>query len=301
MILLLSPLPKRMRYTTLDLSNTSYKDSKMTGKKEEEEEMKLPDSSKGAKISRSALQAIGGAVPFAGGVLAAIAGAWSEGEQEKVNRFFEHWVRMLQDELKEKQDTIIEIMSRLDLQDEAISQRVESKEYQSLVKKTFREWSGAESEEKRVYIRNILANAAASQVSSDNVIRLYIDWINQYSEMHFQVIGAIYNSNGITRGAVWKKIGKGPVREDSADADLYKLLFRDLSTGGIIRQHRQVDYHGNFVTKQTKQSPKGSGQKPSVSAFDEKEGYDLTELGQQFVHYAMSDLPLKIEFMNDSE
>ena len=95
----------------------------MTDKKEEEEEeeMKLPDSSKAAKISRSALQAIGGAVPFAGGVLAAIAGAWSEGEQDKINRFFEHWVRMLQDELKEKQDTIIEIMSRLDLQDEAIS------------------------------------------------------------------------------------------------------------------------------------------------------------------------------------
>ena len=61
----------------------------MTDKKEEEEEeeMKLPDSSKAAKISRSALQAIGGAVPFAGGVLAAIAGAWSEGEQDKINRF----------------------------------------------------------------------------------------------------------------------------------------------------------------------------------------------------------------------
>jgi len=96
---------------------------------------------------------------------------------------------MLQDEIKEKEETIIEIMARLDLQDEAIAKRVESKEYQSLVKKTFREWSGAESEEKRVYIRNILSNAAASQVSSDDVVRMYIDWINQYSEMHFQVIG----------------------------------------------------------------------------------------------------------------
>lgn len=119
--------------------------------------------------------------------------------------------------------------------------------------------------------------------------------------MHFQVIGAIYNSDGITRGAIWKKIGKGPVREDSADADLYKLLFRDLSTGGVIRQHREVDYYGNFISKQTKRRPKGSGPKPPVSAFDEEEGYDLTELGKQFVHYAMSDLPLKIEFRDDSE
>ncbi|MBW2663413.1 MAG: hypothetical protein JRD93_15855 [Deltaproteobacteria bacterium] len=94
---------------------------------------KLPKSGKVARISRGALQAIGGAVPFAGGVLSAVAGAWSEGEQEKVNRFFKHWVRMLQDELKEKEQTIIEIMARLDLQDEAISSRVESKEYQSLV------------------------------------------------------------------------------------------------------------------------------------------------------------------------
>jgi len=258
-------------------------------------------SGKVAKISRGALQIAGGAIPFAGGVLSAVAGAWSEGEQEKVNRFFKHWLQMLQDELKEKEQTIIEIMARLDLQDDAISERVESKEYQSLIRKTFREWSGAESEDKRAYIRNILANAAATRVTSDDVVRLFIDWINQYSEMHFQVIGAIYNSDGITRGQIWKKIGKGSVREDSADADLYKLLFRDLSTGGIIRQHREIDRFGNFVPKPPQRRPKGSGPKPPVSAFDENEGYDLTALGQQFVHYAMTDLPLKIEFTTDPE
>lgn len=265
------------------------------------EDPKPPEGNKSAKIARGALQAVGGAVPFVGGVLSAIAGAWSEGEQEKVNRFFEHWVRMLHDELKEKQETIIEIMARLDLQDEAIAQRVESKEYQSLVKKTFREWSGAESDQKRVYIRNILANAASLQVSSDDVVRMYIDWINQYSELHFQVIGAIYNANGITRGGIWRKIGKGSVREDSADADLYKLLIRDLSTGSIIRQHREVDYYGNFVAKAPQRRPKASGPKPVVSAFDDSEGYELTGLGQQFVHYAMSDLPLRIKFNTEDE
>ncbi|RCX30181.1 hypothetical protein [Thioalbus denitrificans] len=272
----------------------------MSDEEENTEDPKLPEGSKSAKIARGTLQAIGGAVPFAGGVLSAIAGAWSEGEQEKVNRFFEHWVRMLQDELKEKEETIIEIMARLDLHDEAIAQRVESKEYQSLVKKTFREWSGAESDEKRVYIRNILANAAASKVSSDDVVRMFIDWINRYSEMHFQVIAAIYNSEGITRGEIWRKIGKGPVREDSPDADLYKLLIRDLSTGGIIRQHREYDYYGNPVAKTPQRRPKGSGSKPPVSAFDENEGYDLTGLGQQFIHYAMSDLPLRIEFREET-
>lgn len=114
--------------------------------------------------------------------------------------------------------------------------------------------------------------------------------------MHFQVIGAIYNSNGISRGEIWTKIGKGSVREDSADADLYKLLFRDLSTGGIIRQHRERDYHGNIIPKTPQRRPKGSGPKPPVSAFDNEERYELTALGNQFVHYAMTDLPLKIDF-----
>ena len=273
----------------------------MSNDKSNMESQNLPKSGKIAKISRGALQAVGGVIPFAGGVLSAVAGAWSEGEQEKVNRFFKHWMQMLQDELKEKEQTIIEIMARLNLQDEAISERVESREYQSLIRKTFREWSGAESEDKRTYIRNILANAAATKVTSDDVIRLFIDWINQYSEMHFQVIGAIYNSDGITRGQIWKKIGKGQVTEDSADADLYKLLFRDLSTGGIIRQHRETDRFGNFMPKTPQRRPKGSGPKPPVSAFDENEGYDLTALGQQFVHYAMTDLPLRIEFDADHE
>lgn len=256
-------------------------------------------SSKIVKVVRGILQAAGGAIPFGGGFLSAAAGAWSEREQERFNRFFKHWLQMLQDELKEKEKTIIEIMARLDLQDEAISERVESKEYQSLLRKAFREWSGAESEAKRTYIRNILSNAAATKVTSDDVVRLFLDWINKYSEMHFQVIGAIYNSNGITRGQIWKKIGKGSVREDSADADLYKLLFRDLSTGGIIRQHRETDRSGNFMSKKPQRRPRSSGPKPHVSAFDENEGYDLTALGQQFVHYAMTDLPLRIEFVSN--
>ncbi|MEF1175093.1 hypothetical protein [Vibrio sinaloensis] len=259
-------------------------------------EKEMPESGKGKKVARGALQAAGGVVPFVGGVFSAIAGAWSENEQDKVNKFFQHWVQMLEDELKEKEETIVEIMARLDLQDQAISERVDSRSYQSLVKKTFREWSCAESEEKREYIRNILANAASSTVSSDDVIRMFIDWINQYSEMHFQVIAAIYNSNGITRGQIWTKIGKGIVREDSADADLYKLLIRDLSTGGVIRQYREKDYFGNFVPKTPQRRPKGSGPKPPVSAFDDVEGYELTALGQQFIHYAMTDLPLRIEF-----
>ena len=205
---------------------------------------------------------------------------------------------MLADEIKEKEKTIIEILARLDIHDEEISKRIQSTEYQSLLKKTFRDWSGAESETKRVFIRNILSNAAATSLASDDVLRLFIDWINTYSELHFQVIAAIYNSGGISRGAIWSKIGKGVTREDSADADLYKLLFRDLSTGGIIRQHRETTYDGSFLKKQPGKKTHTSSRE-MTSAFDNSDSYELTGLGEQFIHYAMTDLPLKISYNPD--
>lgn len=263
---------------------------------EDSDDHKMPSDGKLGKIGRGALQVVGGVVPLVGGVLSAAAGAWSENEQDKVNKFFDEWVRMLQDEIREKEETILEIMARLNLQDEAIAARVESREFQSLVRKSFRDWAGAESEEKRVLIRNLLSNAAASSISSDDVVRMFIDWIGQYSELHFRVIGAIYTARSISRGAVWESIGKGRVREDSADADLYKLLFRDLSTGGIVRQHRETDYAGNFISKTpVKRAPAGSP-KALVSAFDREEMYELTELGSQFVHYAMTELTSRISY-----
>jgi len=260
-----------------------------------DEETAIPGGGKSAKITRGALQVVGGAIPYIGGFLSAVAGVWSEKEQDKVNRFFEHWVQMIHDELREKEKTVVEVMARLDLQDEKITERLESKEYQSLIKKTFRDWAGVESEEKRVLIRNILANAAASDLTSDDVIRLFLDWIGDYSELHFKVIGAIYNTSGITRAQIWEKIGKGSVREDSADADLYKLLIRDLSTGGVIRQHRETDYYGNFVKKESR-ARNSEGSDKMKSAFDNIEQYEVTQLGRQFVHYAMTELPLKIEY-----
>lgn len=256
-------------------------------------------SGKKGKISRAALSAAGGLIPFAGGVLSAFSGAWSEKEQEKVNQFFKYWVQGIEDELKEKESTLIEIMARLDLQDEKISERVQSKEYQSLMRKTFRNWAATESESKRIYVRNILSNAAASDLASDDVIRLFMEWIDSYSEQHFSVMSATYNSSGISRGEIWRSIGKEAVREDSADADVYKLLIRDLSTGGIIRQYREVDYAGNFLAKKTGRKSSSGRSGIMKSAFDDEELYVLTDLGQQFIHYAMTDLPIRIDFKSD--
>jgi hypothetical protein len=249
-----------------------------------------------SNLGRTTLQLLGGAIPFAGGLFSAFASSWSEFEQKRMNEFLQHWLKMLQDEIKEKEKTLFEIIARVNIHDEAIIGKMESIEYQSLMRKTFREWAGAESEVKRTYIRNILSNTATSDIASFDVVRLFIDWLKKYSELHFLVIRAIYNSSGISRGAIWEKIGKGPVREDSADADLYKLLIRDLSTGGIIRQHRETTHDGRFLkSAPAKKSVYSKGSKEMTSAFDTNEEYELTGLGEQFVHYAMTEVTTKIE------
>jgi hypothetical protein len=265
-------------------------------------EQEVPKGMRGGSAIRAVMNAAGGAIPFIGGILSAGAGAWSEQEQDKINAFLEHWLKMLQDEMVEKAQTILEITARLDMNDQKTSERIESPEYQSLLRKAFRDWSGTESEEKRKMVRNILVNAADASITSDDVVRLFLQWISMYSELHFTVIKAIYNDKGVTRGRIWEKIGKEEVREDSPEADLFKLLIRDLSTGGIVRQHRETDYAGNFLRVQKRQG----GKRPSPpatleSAFEDTKGYELTGLGEQFVHYAMTDLPPRIGFAARAE
>lgn len=252
--------------------------------------------SKKNKWIRGGMNAVGGSIPFAGGFISAAAGVWGEAEQEEAMEALRAWMKMLQDEIREKQETIIEIMQRLDFHQEEITKRVRSDEYQSLLKKAFRNWAGAESKTKREYIRNLLTNAASISQVGDDVIKLFIEWLQRYSEFHFAVIAAIYHNKGATRGAVWRSLGKPQVREDSAEADLFKLLIRDLSTGGIVRQHREKDYNGQYIAKKPAKRPSDGGSKTMTSAFDDGEAYELTALGQQFVHYAMTETTVKIAY-----
>ena len=227
------------------------------------------------KWVRGALNAAGGAIPFAGGFISAAANIWGEAEQDRAMEALRAWIKMLEDELREKQKTILEILARIDMHDEQIAQRIRSAEYQSLLKKAFRNWAGTESKKKQEYIRNILSNAASTRVVNDDVISLFIEWLHNYSEFHFEVIGEIYRNPGSTRSEIWHNLGKGAVREDLAEADLFKLLIHDLSTGRIIRQHRETDYAGHFIAKRaSKPAPRGTV-RTMKSAFDDSELYEL--------------------------
>ena len=237
-----------------------------------------------------------GAFPFLGSLISAAAGFWSEKEQETINNFIRAQMEMMREEMGEKFRVLGEVIARLDMHDEEIKKRITSDEYQRILKKAFRNWAGTESRKKQEYVRNLLSNAAATKLVSDDVVILFLQWLEQYSEFHFEVIAEVYRARQISRGAIWSNLKRPPAREDSAEADLFKLLIRDLSTGGVIRQHRETDWQGNFVKERPAPTRKGQGSRTMTSAFDDEDQYELTALGQQFIHYVMNELTPKIAY-----
>jgi len=73
--------------------------------------------------------------------------------------------------------------------------------------------------------------------------------------------------------------------------------------GHIIRQWRETDGAGNFLRKAKQPRPRGMSMSSSgrtmKSAFDDTDPYVLTELGKQFVHYVMTEVPPKLTYESD--
>jgi hypothetical protein len=251
---------------------------------------KLVNGGAAPSALRFALNAISGLVPLGGGVISGASSAWSEQEQQKINSLIQSWLRLQEDEIKEIGQTMFEILARLDLNDEDTAKRMESPEYLSLVKKAFRDWSAAESEDKRKLIRNLLTNAAGTNITGDDIISMFLTWIDKYSEMHFNVIKAIYNNGGISRYQVWQEIDGREVTDNSAEADLFKFIFHELTTGYVIRQHREVNYAGQYIKRTPVRKSPGTSRGLYVSPFEDGKQYELTGLGQQFVHYTMNEI-----------
>lgn len=63
-----------------------------------------------------------------------------------------------------------------------------------------------------------------------------------------------------------------------------------------MRQHRRSEWQGNFIKKVPEKAIKCRGSRTTTSAFDDVDTYELTELGKQFVHYAMNELASQLTF-----
>jgi hypothetical protein len=255
----------------------------------QEELVQRLSQGKNRKYVRFLVAALG-SIPWIGGFIAASASLTAEREQQGINELQHLWLQEHRVKIVELRDALNEIFGRLDNFGDEIQERIEAPEYMALVRKAFRSWDEADTQEKKQMLKRLIMNAGAIQLCDDDLIRLFLHWVELYHESHFVVVRAIYRSHRITRGQLWNLIrGKPKPREDSYEADLFKYLIRDLSTGGVIRQERQTDGYGNFVKKEPAGHRQAAGN-VMKSAFDDNEFYVLTDLGAKFVHYVMEDV-----------
>jgi len=268
-----------------------------------------PDSAKVESISREIdqikpsgrkrffekfLLAALGSIPWVGGFIGTMASLKTEAGEVRADDLRTQWLKEHQAKLHRLASTLNEISERFENLGSEIDERIESEDYLNLVRRAFRTWDQADTEEKRKYAANLVTNAGGTRLSSDDVVRLFIDWLNLYHEAHFAVIREIYHNPGVSRYDIWMEIHGEVPREDSAEADLFKLLIRDLSTGSVIRQDRETTLDGRFLRKHPRRS-KGHASSTMESAFEDSKPYVLTALGQQFVHYTMTDTVTRIE------
>jgi hypothetical protein len=255
--------------------------------------LSLAQESRAWRIFKKFLMAAMGSIPWVGGFLAAAASVREDEQgQLKVSELHRQWLEEHAAKMAKLAQTLTQLVQRLGEFGEETENRIQSEEYLTLVRKAFRSWDKADTEEKRRLVRNLISNAAAIKLCDDDLIRLFLDWIDRYHESHFKVIRCIHQNPGATRAFIWDEIHGREVREDSAEADLFKLLITDLSTGHVIRQRRETNAYGEFLKKPRSTAQRGS--RVMKSAFDNQEPYVLTELGREFVHYTMNEIVPRI-------
>ncbi len=233
-------------------------------------------------------------IPWIGGVFAAgLNYRIREGDVAR-DGLIDQWLQEHQDKLLVLRQTLQEMAARLEGLGDEIDKRLQSDAYLVLLRKAFREWDEADTDQKRRLIVQLITNAAGTRICSDDMLRLFLDWVDTYHEAHFAVIRVIYENRNDppTRYDIWLSVYGEPVpRDNSAEGDLYKMLIRDLSTGGVIRQPRESDYQGRF--KKKTRAPR----RPTTtleSPFEDTKQYVLTEMGSQFVHYTMNELVARL-------
>ena len=244
-------------------------------------------------FEKFALAALG-SIPWVGGFISAAVSLKTEEADIRSNGLQQKWLEEHQKKILWLAQTLSEITDRFEKLGEQIDERLQSEEYLDIVRKAFRVWDKADTDEKRKCVANIVAHSSGTRLCSDDVVRLFIDWLDYYHESHFAVIREIYNKPETTRYAIWSAIRGECPRDDSAEADLFRLLIRDLSTGGVIRQGRDTTSDGRFLRKAPARRGKHAAS-TMKSAFEDTEPYVLTELGKQFVHYTMTEIVPRIE------
>jgi hypothetical protein len=249
-------------------------------------ELSVEKTSKRRRVAGKFFVAALGAIPWVGGFFAAAAEIRAEEAEAKKDDLRTQWLEEHHRKLGQLAKTLGDVEKRFDCFGPEVEERIQSPEYLSLVRQGFRVWDSAETEQKRTFVTNLVANSAGTRICKDDVVRLFISWLDAFHEAHFAVIAEIHANPGSTRYDIWSAIYGDLPREDSAEADLYRMLIRDLSTGGVIRQARDTTEAGEFVRRRAP-NRRGPVSGTLESSFEDSKPYVLTELGKKFVHYTL--------------
>ena len=144
-------------------------------------------------------------IPWVGGFISAAASLKVEQRGIEKDNLQSKWLEEHSKKMRRLSGTLSDVATRLDNLGEDIDKRVTSEEYLGLtVRSDFRPWDRAESDEKRRFVGNLVANAAGTRLCTDDVVRLFVDWLEAYHEIHFGVIQEIFKNPGATRFEIWE-------------------------------------------------------------------------------------------------
>lgn len=235
------------------------------------------------RIAEAFILAALGSIPWVGGFIGAAATYMAELHEAKGDTLHAQWLEEHARKIAMLVRSLQDIERHFESLEGQVDDRIQSDHYLALVRRAFRVWDRADSDEKRAYIANLVSNAASSRLCSDDVLQRFIDWLDDHDELHFAVIREVHNAPGITRFLLWDAI-RGPLpAEDSAEAELFRLQIRDLTQAGVmaVAQGREQRLPARV--------PRRHGVAVGESAFEERQPYELTVLGRQFVHYTMTN------------
>ncbi len=133
------------------------------------------EPSRRERILRAVLMAALGSIPWVGGFITALASVKDDEGQSKTDYIQRQWLEEHAKKIKELAETLGEMLRRLESFGEEVKARLESEEYLALIRKGFRQWDQADSQEKKKLIANLLTNAGATNITTDDVIRLFLD------------------------------------------------------------------------------------------------------------------------------
>ena len=112
------------------------------------------------KYARVLLAALSG-LPWVGILLSMASTYTSETEAEQQSELHRLWIQEHEGKLQHLGETLTEIMGRFDDFGDELQERIQSEEYLGLVRRAFRSWDQADTQQKREFVKRLLATPEA--------------------------------------------------------------------------------------------------------------------------------------------